>query len=532
MLFHTWPFAIFLAIVLPGYLLLRRTAFWRHWLLLASCVFYGWWNPYYLVLIFYTMITDFVLVRFMARCPSPPEPFSWRRLLGRGYSDPVLRRAYLFLAAVWGAALIGAVVNPENLRPFLIAFCLMLSLMAAGVATARRKVLLAASLVNGLGVLAFFKYADFLAQSCNTLLARFGVSWAIPEAARFMPFGFEYLLPVGISFYTFQSLSYTIDYYRGNVRCENSFVRYATFVSFFPQLVAGPIERAKNLLHQFDAPPPLRRENLTEGLSLFLVGLFKKLALADYLALYVERIYDNPGGHNAPALLLGTFAFAWQIYCDFSGYTDMARGVARIFGFHLMLNFNHPYTATSLGDFWSRWHISLSTWFRDYVYIPLGGNRRGVARTYGNLFITFVVSGLWHGAAWTFVIWGALHAFGVMATREFERSAWYREQVPRFLKRAGVFLFTGFAWIFFRAGSLEDAGTIVHRIFTTPWTNPGFPALMLGLILSVWAYQLLWESRWRGVLERRFTRIALAVSMLLYLLFFSAKGGSFIYFQF
>lgn len=531
MLFHTWPFALFLAVVLPGYLLLRRTGGWRLWLLLASCVFYGWWNPYYLVLIFYTMAMDFTLVKLMDRCPSRSASGDSAKAIHLR-SDPALRRASLIAGTGCAAGLLAAWFNPDTLRPFLLGLSLVLLLFTLATGLASRRLLLATSLVNGLGVLAFFKYADFMAQSFNSLLAKAGVSWTLPEAASLMPFGFQYLLPVGISFYTFQSLSYTIDFYRGNVRREDSFVRYATFVSFFPQLVAGPIERAKNLLPQFDTPPRLRRENVTEGLSLFLVGLFKKLALADYLALYVERIYDNPGAHNAPALLLGTFAFAWQIYCDFSGYTDMARGVARVFGFHLMLNFNHPYTATSLGDFWARWHISLSTWFRDYVYIPLGGNRRGPGRTYLNLFLTFVISGLWHGAAWTFVIWGALHALGVMATREFERSAWYRQQVPRWLKQAGVFAFTGFAWIFFRAGSLDDAWTIVTRLFTTPWTDPGFPMLMVGLIASVWAYQFLWESRYRRVLEARPVRVALAGAMVLYLLFFSAKGGAFIYFQF
>ena len=177
-------------------------------------------------------------------------------------------------------------------------------------------------------------------------------------------------------------------------------------------------------------------QNLTDGLSLFLVGLFKKLALANYLSLYVERFTTTPDEFGAPALILATFAFAWQIFFDFSGYTDMARGVARMMGFHLILNFNNPYLATGLGDFWSRWHISLSTWFRDYVYIPLGGNRHGTLATYRNLFITFLISGIWHGANWTFAIWGMLHAFGVMLTRELERSAFYRERVPALLKQA------------------------------------------------------------------------------------------------
>jgi D-alanyl-lipoteichoic acid acyltransferase DltB (MBOAT superfamily) len=269
-----------------------------------------------------------------------------------------------------------------------------------------------------------------------------------------------------------------------------------------------------------------------DGLSLFLVGLFKKLALADYLGLYVERVYDNPGRFGALALLLATFAFAWQIFCDFSGYTDMARGLAKMMGFDLVLNFNNPYLATGLGDFWARWHISLSTWFRDYVYIPLGGNRRGTARTYVNLFITFLVSGIWHGASWTFAIWGVLHGLGVILTRRLERSTFYRERIPTLLKQTWVFLYVGFAWIFFRAESVSDAFLIVTRICHAAWSSPEIPALMLLLVGLVWLYQFLYESRLRRVLRFGFVRVGLAIGMLLYLCFCSAGGGAFIYFQF
>ncbi len=196
------------------------------------------------------------------------------------------------------------------------------------------------------------------------------------------------ILPIGISFHTFQSMSYTIDAYNGVIQTERSFVRFLTFVSFFPQLVAGPIERAHNLLPQLQRTPTITRQDLTDGLSLFLVGFFKKVALADYLAQYVDPVYGNPGLFQAPALVLATVAFGWQIYFDFSGYTDMARGIALLMGFRMMLNFNNPYAATGLGDFWNRWHISLSTWFKDYLYFPLGGSRHGKFRTYINMFIT------------------------------------------------------------------------------------------------------------------------------------------------
>jgi D-alanyl-lipoteichoic acid acyltransferase DltB (MBOAT superfamily) len=229
---------------------------------------------------------------------------------------------------------------------------------------------------------------------------------------------------------------------------------------------------------------------------------------------------------------MATFAFAWQIFFDFSGYTDMARGVAKFMGFNLILNFNNPYLATGLGNFWSRWHISLSTWFKDYVYIPLGGNKGGRLLTYRNLFLTFFISGIWHGANWTFVIWGALHGLGVLITRELERSVFYRERVPRLVKQLGVFVFVCFAWIFFRAGSLDDALLIVNRIFTAAWRDPHMPALMLFLVAVIWLYQFCYESRFREFLQTSVVRVGAAVFMVLYLCLCASGGGAFIYFQF
>ena len=233
----------------------------------------------------------------------------------------------------------------------------------------QRRLGLVVSVVNNLGLLAALKYGAFVTENMNAVLAQLGASTRIPSPG--------FLLPVGISFYTFQSMSYTIDFYRGKIPRERNFVKFATFVSLFPQLVAGPIERAGGLLPQLERRREISAERVTDGLSLFVVGLFKKVALADHLSLYVDRVYGAPALFHAPALALATFAFGWQIYFDFSGYTDMARGVARMMGFDLMLNFRNPYLATGLGDFWSRWHISLSSWFKEYVYIPLGGNRGG-----------------------------------------------------------------------------------------------------------------------------------------------------------
>ena len=315
---------------------------------------------------------------------------------------------------------------------------------------------------------------------------------------------------------------------------ERSFLRFASFVCFFPILMAGPIERAGHLLPQFRRFPAARLRNFTDGLSLFLVGLFKKLALADYLALYVERVYDNPKACGAPELILGTIAFGWQLYFDFSGYTDMARGVAKVMGFDLVLNFNNPYLATGLGDFWRRWHISFSRWILDYIFMPLQMYWRDwrFIGTAAALVITFLASGLWHGAAWTFVIWGGLHGAGLAATHNLERSAFYRKRAPRLLKQAATFAFVSFTWIFFRAGSLADALLIVRRIFTAGWRDPQVPALMLALVAAVWAYQYLYESKYREVLKLSFVRVGLAVAMALYLCLCSSGGGAFIYFQF
>ena len=391
--------------------------------------------------------------------------------------------------------------------------------------SSRRKLWLTLSIVNNLFLLGFFKYGVFVTENLNLLLARLGIPLTIPAPGV--------LLPVGISFYTFQSMSYTIDFYRGKIEREKSFIRFATFVSLFPQLVAGPIERAKNLLPQLRNNPSITSRDIGDGLSLFVVGLFKKVALADYLALYVDRIYDVPSLHGGLALLLATFAFSWQIYFDFSGYTDMARGIGRMIGIRLMLNFNNPYLADGLGDFWKRWHISLSTWFRDYVYIPLGGNRKGKLNTYRNMVLAMLISGLWHGAAWMFIIWGALHALGRIATRELETSDFYRQRIPRIVKQVTVFSFVTFAWIFFRAASLDDAFTIISRIFGTVWSDPQFPLLMLLLILSIWFYQFLFESRFRTALQSSAVRITIAIAMIVYLFLFAPSGNQpFIYFQF
>src|SRR5437867_2525766 len=533
MLFHTWPFLVFLLIVLPVFFLLRKTKLWLPWLTLASYFFYGWWNPYYLFIVLYSTVLDFCLVALMDHCPREGNKVNvLARLTRLRFDDGVLRAAFVGATVGTLGILCLAVAGPRTLRPAMSALGSLVFLMALGALFSSRPIWLLISLVNNLALLLFFKYARFVIENVNGAFAWAHLSVKLPDPSTFMPFGFEYLLPVGISFFTFQSLSYTIDFYLGNVHRERNFLRFATFVCFFPQLMAGPIERARHLLPQFHKFPEVPLQNFTDGASLFLVGLFKKLALANYLSHYVERVYDNPRAFGAPALVLATVAFGWQIFFAFSGYTDMARGVAKLMGFNLILNFNNPYLATGLGDFWSRWHISLSTWFRDYVYIPLGGNKHGTFKTYRNLFLTFFISGIWHGAAWTFVIWGTLHALGIMITRELERSAFYRERVPRLVKQFGVFVFVCFAWIFFRSGSLDDALLIVSRIFTAAWHDPQMPALMLVLVAVVWIYQFCYESRFREILQTGVVRVGVAVLMAVYLCLCASGGGAFIYFQF
>ncbi len=458
MLFHTWIFLAFFILFYPLFLLVKNTRFKDPWLLFCSYVFYGWWNPLYLILIAWSTTVDYSMVVLMSRSR---------------------------VKTLW----------------------------------------LSLSIANNLAMLGFFKYGAFLADNVNHVLSSIGASYSVPRP--------DVLLPVGISFYVFQSLSYTIDYFRGRVERERSFIRYATFVSLFPQLVAGPVERAGNLLPQLRKRVALRWKDVSDGLSLFLVGFFKKVALADYLALYVDRVYDVPENFSGTALLCATFAFGWQIYFDFSGYTDMARGIGRMIGIRIMLNFNNPYLSKGLGEFWNRWHISLSSWFKDYVYIPLGGNRKGHWATYRNMAFTMLISGLWHGAAWTFVIWGGLHALGRFLTRELERTAFYRDRLPGLLKQMLVFSFVTFAWIFFRAASLDDATLIVTRIFTDGFTDPEFPLMMLALILSVWVYQFVFESRFEGILCSAPVRVALAVGMIVYLAVFpTGNSQPFIYFQF
>ena len=324
----------------------------------------------------------------------------------------------------------------------------------------RRRRLLAVSVLTNLGILGAFKYAGFFVDSLSQLLAQAGLS--IP------PPSLQVVLPVGISFYTFQTLGYTIDVYRRRIEPERSLLDFALFVAFFPQLVAGPIERASRLLPQIANPRRVDLAGLTDGAWLVLWGLFKKVVIADNLSRLVDAVYAPGASPQAGEVWLATYAFAVQIYCDFSGYSDIARGIARMLGFELMLNFRLPYLATSPADFWRRWHISLSTWLKDYLYIPLGGNRSGRLQTYRNLLLTMLLGGLWHGAAWTFVAWGGFHGL-LLAIHRAGREVWPRlrprGRFARCLWHLGamglMFHLVCLGWIFFRAESLPQAMALI-----------------------------------------------------------------------
>ena len=353
--------------------------------------------------------------------------------------------------------------------------------------TGRRLTVLFSCLGINLGILLFFKYGNFLIASLDRGVELLHIG-SVDQR-------FYFLLPVGISFYTFQALGYTIDVYRGDVRAETNLIRYALFVSFFPQLVAGPIERSKNLLSQMQNIAEIKLWNarrVTSGTILMIWGFFVKMVIADRAAVLVNTVFDNYRMYGSTELVLAAVFFALQIYCDFGSYSLIAIGAAKIMGFELMENFNTPYFACSIRDFWSRWHISLSTWFRDYLYIPLGGNRRGRARKAANIMIVFLASGLWHGADWSYVVWGGIHgAYQVIG----DYLASFREKCIRklrvntacfswkFLQTAVTFVLVVFAWIFFRADSIGDALQYIRRIWVrpTPWVLFNGEIFTLGL---------------------------------------------------
>ncbi len=321
-----------------------------------------------------------------------------------------------------------------------------------------RKLLLVTSILLNLGMLFFFKYFNFFIDSFKVLFSPFADTgqWST----------LNIILPVGISFYTFQTLSYTIDIYKRKIKPTKSALTFFTFVAFFPQLVAGPIERASNLIPQFDTKRKFSFALDSSGLKLILWGLFKKMVIADQLAVIVNAVYSAPDNFNGWGIIFATFLFGFQIYCDFSGYSDIAIGTARLFGIELMTNFQTPYFSTSFREFWHRWHISLSTWFRDYLYIPMGGNRDKIQKWVRNIIVTFTVSGLWHGASFTFLIWGFLHGFFLVAEHFVSPVFRINHKLKNIIGFVITFLVVNVAWLFFRAENWNHLTVLVDNIFS------------------------------------------------------------------
>ena len=400
----------------------------------------------------------------------------------------------------------------------------------------RRKISLFSGIFINLGILFFYKYYEFAGSLITDFFSLLNIGIDIPR--------WNVLLPVGISFYIFQAVGYAVDVYRGTIKAEKNFVVYALFISFFPQLVAGPIERAKNMLPQFREKHKFSYENFDAGLRLMIWGFFMKLCVADRVSTYVDAVYNNYMEHSGVSLLLATFFFTFQIYCDFAGYSLIAIGSSKMMGFTLMENFHRPYFAKSIKEFWRRWHISLSTWFKDYLYIPLGGNRVGHYRHLWNLFVTFLVSGIWHGANLTFVLWGSLHGLYQIVGIEKNRllpKVNVSKRLHTVFNCLVTFVLVMFAWIFFRANDLHSAFSIIEKIFTDRgplFTGEGIPSLLLGFMcigilmlkeikdeMSIKVHALNSKNYWVRIIS-----ISLFIAFII--LTASFNGGAFIYFQF
>ncbi len=498
MLFNSYQFLIFFPIVVLIYWAIPLR-FRYIWLLAASYYFYMCWNAKYALLL-------------------------------------------LFSTAVTYAS--GIIINKiKSLE------------IEEGKRTRYMKLCVAFSFVINIGVLAWFKYFNFIFENVQKVFAHIGIALSSPA--------FDIVLPVGISFYIFQALSYTVDVYRGDIYAEKNFLKYALFVSFFPQLVAGPIERSKNLLKQVAEPHRFDYEKCREGFLLMLWGFFLKLVIADRAAIIVNTVYNDYGIYPGMYLVVATVLFAFQIYCDFAGYSTIAMGAAKIMGFELMENFDCPYFAKSVSEFWRRWHISLSSWFRDYLYIPLGGNRKGTARKYLNMMIVFLTSGMWHGAKWSFIVWGGINGLYQIIG---ERLMPVRNKLNKFLrlkresfghklfKVVTTFVLIDFAWIFFRANRFTDAFGIIKSMFSVRnwWVLFDDSLFTLGLdwknfVLLILAILILLVSdifKYKGIKVRRvimrqelWLRWSLYIAAIAGILVFGIWGpgydaSAFIYFQF
>lgn len=390
-------------------------------------------------------------------------------------------------------------------------------------------------LVVNFSILFVFKYLNFATESIFAILELCGLRMHVPH--------FTLLLPVGISFYTFQAVGYMIDVYKKKIEPERNFWTYALFVSFFPQLVAGPIERAKNLLAQFKSEHHFNSDNFIEGLKLMIWGYFMKLCIAENVSSYVDAVYNNMDYHTGTSLILATFFFSFQIFCDFGGYSLIAIGAAKCLGFNLMMNFNHPYLSTSMRDFWRRWHISLSSWFAEYLYIPLGGNRCSKPRHLFNIFATMLVSGIWHGANWTFIFWGGLHGLfqvvGVLKSKlSFEKN---KGRFRSILDIPITFFLAMIGWVFFRANTISDAFLAFEKILFHQgqlFDGDGKPSIALPFVLIVLLMfkeikdEYGWKIHFMHHKNQIIASLSTALMVVLIILCAQFEGGQFIYFQF
>ena len=481
MSFVSIAFFLFLPIVFSVYWLLQRQLQWQNlFLLLASYVFYGWWDWRFLILIMVTSASSYVS----------------GLLLSEGFH------------------------------------CLSLSDKAF------RRIVVSANIILNIGILGFFKYYGFFAENLRMAFSQLGYELDVPTLSI--------ILPVGISFYTFQSLSYTIDVYREKLTPTRDIISFFTFIAFFPQLVAGPIERATNLLPQMQQRRLFHYADAVDGLKRMLWGFFKKMVVADNCAIAVNIIWDDYSNAGAITLIAGMILFTFQIYCDFSGYSDIAIGTAKLFGIHLMENFRLPYFSRSIGEFWRRWHISLMTWLRDYVYIPLGGSRAGQWRTFSNTVIVFFISGLWHGANWTFVIWGLYNALLIIIGRSFTSNSKEQSDIASLRNIPSIiftFVLAALGWVIFRSSSIAEAYGYLSCMFTSllhlqlGTLLVGKSAILFCLLLVV----VEWLQR-RELCPLHLNRCFLGKNVLLrwavyYLIFFltfffRGEEQTFIYFQF
>jgi len=537
MIFNSIEFFVFLPIVYFCYLLLNHRG-QNIWLLLASYLFYGWWDPRFLSLIAISTAVDFYCGILIDNHKLKKKDIAssvtylfammviclW--LLGDGGS--------MLILGLIAAAIVGVLAILSN-RLFVLE------------QTQRKKIVLAVSMCVNLGLLATFKYFNFFIDSAEALLMDLGMSQSSLTHL-------DIVLPVGISFYTFQTMSYSIDIYRGKLKPTHKFIDFALFVSYFPQLVAGPIERATNLLPRIIEKRKVSWEQSAEGLGLIAYGLFKKVVIADGLSASVASIYGTSGAVSTLDVIIATLFFTVQIYCDFSGYSDIARGVSKLLGIDLMRNFRFPYFSRNPSEFWRRWHISLSSWLRDYLYISLGGNRKGTVSMYRNLMLTMVLGGLWHGAAWNFVLWGAyqggLLVFYRLVSEPLLRVMPLANRLSSLywvLSLIVFFIFTCYGWLLFRAESFgqiaQFTGLLLSGIDTFNFTIeiPPFSALAGLPILIAYELKGYWlESKGHdGIAIAQLSTKALLVRSGLYglmLLVFvgalSAPPADFIYFQF